>query len=139
MSDHPLKSLIEAADRAISARDYDALMRFYAEDATLVVRPGLNVRGREQIRRAFQAIGEHFQNTLSVSQGKMVVLEGGATALVLMETLLEYVQPDGSQSSARRAATYVFREEADGRWLCVVDNSYGTDLLTAPTEAAAAV
>ncbi|HZH05346.1 MAG TPA: SgcJ/EcaC family oxidoreductase [Lautropia sp.] len=136
MSDHPLKSLIEAADRAITAQDYESLMGFYAADATLVVRPGLNVSGHEQIRRAFIAIGEHFQHTLSVSQGKMVVIEGGDTALVLMETLLEHAGPDGSRVSTRRAATYVFRKEADGRWLCVVDNSYGTDLLIAEPDLA---
>ena len=48
--DHPLKTLIEAADRAISAGDFDEVMRFYADDATLVVRPGLNVTGKPAIR-----------------------------------------------------------------------------------------
>ncbi len=28
-----------------------------------------------------------------------------------------------------RRATYVFRLESDGRWLCTIDNSYGTSLL----------
>lgn len=30
-----------------------------------------------------------------------------------------------------RRATYVFRHQ-EGRWLCTVDNSYGTDLLDSP-------
>lgn len=40
MSDHPLKALIESADRSISAKDFDGLMRFYTDDATLVVNAG---------------------------------------------------------------------------------------------------
>lgn len=54
-----LKKTIEAADRAINAEDFDALMDFYAEDATLVVKPGLNVTDKAHIRRAFVAIAEH--------------------------------------------------------------------------------
>lgn len=33
MSQHPLRTLIETCDAAISRRDFDALMAFYAEDA----------------------------------------------------------------------------------------------------------
>lgn len=28
-----------------------------------------------------------------------------------------------------RRATYVFKKNAQGEWLCAVDNSYGTDLI----------
>ena len=35
----------------------------------------------------------------------------------------------GEPVSVTWRATYVFRREADGRWVCTVDNSYGTDLL----------
>ena len=44
MSQHPLRTLIETCDAAISRRDFDALMAFYAEDAALVVKPGMVVR-----------------------------------------------------------------------------------------------
>jgi ketosteroid isomerase-like protein len=59
----------------------------------------------------------------------MVVLEGGDTALVIMESILETIGKDGMPSSMTRQGTYVFRKSATGKWLCVVDNSYGTDLL----------
>ena len=47
-----LKATIQAADRAITAQDYDALMAFYTEDASLVVKPGLVATGKDSIRRA---------------------------------------------------------------------------------------
>jgi uncharacterized protein (TIGR02246 family) len=129
MTSHPLQQLIAAADRAITAEDFDALMDIYAEDATLVVKPGLNAVGKEQIRRAFVAIAAYFNHSLVVKPAKMVVIEGGDTALVIMETHLEMTGSDGSATSATRQATYIFRRNADGKWLCVIDNSYGTDLL----------
>lgn len=51
---HPdlaLKAVIEACDSAISQEDYDTLMSYYAEDAALVVKPGMVVRGKENIRK----------------------------------------------------------------------------------------
>lgn len=129
MSDHPLKALIEAADRSISAKDFDGLMRFYADDATLVVKAGMCAKGKDQIRKAFEAISAYFQGQLNVRQGRMEVIEGGDTALVIMETWLDTVDENGTATSTVRRATYVFRREASGNWLCAVDNSYGTALL----------
>jgi uncharacterized protein (TIGR02246 family) len=130
MAHHPLESVIRAADAAITAEDFDALMAFYADDATLVVKPGLHVTGKDQIRAAFVKIADYVKHSLVVRQGRMHVIEGGDTALVIMESLLDYVEAGADVSVARRA-TYVFRREADGRWVCTVDNSYGTDLLDA--------
>ncbi|WP_310597333.1 YybH family protein [Aeromonas aquatica] len=131
MSQHPLRQLIETCDAAISRHDFDALMAFYAEDAALVVKPGMVVRGIPAIRRAFTAISDYFQGQLQVTQGAMEVIEGADNALVIMETRLRY--PDGQGGHGHidetRRATYVFRKEADGEWRCTIDNSYGTTLL----------
>ncbi|MFQ2658456.1 YybH family protein [Aeromonas caviae] len=121
MSPHPLRTLIETCDAAISRRDFDALMTFYAEDAALVVKPGMVVRGIPAIRRAFTAISDYFQGQLEVTQG-------ADNALVIMETRLRYPGGEGWIDETRRA-TYVFRKEPGGQWRCTIDNSYGTTLL----------
>lgn len=126
-----LRAVIEAADRAITAEDFDALMNFYAEDATLVIMPGRHATGKAQIRKAFAAIADHFNHSIVVKQGEMQVIEGAGTALVLMQTILETMDTNGLSTTTTRRATYVFRQEASGSWLCVIDNSYGTDLLGA--------
>jgi len=128
--EHPLKTLIQAADQAITAEDFDRLMDFYAEDAVLVVKPGMNATGKEQIRRAFVAIADHFKRSIKVRQGEMIVLESGDTALVIMETILETSGAGDLPVSMLRRATYVFKKSGTGQWLCTIDNSYGTDLLT---------
>lgn len=129
MNTHPIRQIIEACDKAISAKDFDSLMTYYAEDAALVIKPGMIAHGKENIRKAFIAIAEHFQGQLVVEQGEMQVIEGGGTALVIMETVLRYPDDQGKTSETTRRATYVFRQESDNRWLCTVDNSYGTSLL----------
>ncbi|WP_350315624.1 SgcJ/EcaC family oxidoreductase [Pectobacterium aroidearum] len=129
MKPHPIREIIEACDKAISERDFDALMRYYAEDAALVIKPGMVARGKDDIRKAFVAIADYFKNQLVVEQGNMQVIEGGGDALVIMETVLHYPDEQGCIVTTTRRATYVFRKDADGNWLCTVDNSYGTTLL----------
>ncbi|MEN8657129.1 SgcJ/EcaC family oxidoreductase [Marivita sp.] len=128
MSDHKVLRLIKQADKAITEEDFDTLMDFYADDAVLVVQPGQVARGKAQIKNAFIAIAKHFGNALTVTQGDAQVLEGADAALVIMETLLSIGNAEGP---IKRRATYVFRKDHSGAWLCTIDNSYGTDLLDA--------
>ncbi|MEH6370002.1 SgcJ/EcaC family oxidoreductase [Pectobacterium carotovorum] len=129
MKPHPIREIIEACDKAISERNFDALMGYYAEDAVLVIKPGMVARGRDDIKKAFVAIADYFKNQLIVEQGNMQVIEGGGDALVIMETVLHYPDEQGSIVTTTRRATYVFRKDVDGNWLCTIDNSYGTTLL----------
>jgi uncharacterized protein (TIGR02246 family) len=128
MAEHELKQLLAAADDAINREDFDALMEFYAEDAILVTTPGRAVSAKEQIRAALVRIAEYFDHSLHVSQGEIIVLEGGDTALVLANTIVRSNKTDSPIASDRKA-TYVFRRYSDGKWRCVIDNSYGTGLL----------
>ncbi|HJU23840.1 MAG TPA: DUF4440 domain-containing protein, partial [Casimicrobiaceae bacterium] len=78
-------------------------------------------------RRAMEAIAAHFDGTLDVRQAGMVILETGDTALVLAKT---HVSADNSPPVERKA-TYVFKKDVRGRWLCAIDNSYGHDIFDA--------
>jgi len=95
------------------------------------VKPGMHATGKTQIRRAFVAIAEYFKHSMVVTQGDMKVVESGDTALVLMQTMLHTKGDDGQPVVTERRATYVFRKGSAGQWLCVIDNSYGTDLIDA--------
>jgi len=130
MNEHPLCQIIKSCDRAISAKDFDSLMEYYAEDAALVVKPGMIVKGKNNIRNAFVSIADYFQDQLIVKQGDIQVIEGGGDALVIMETHLFFPDEQGGTTEITRRATYVFRMEND-RWLCTIDNSYGTSVLDA--------
>ncbi len=123
-----IRSLIEQADLAIREERFDDLMPFYTDDAVLVVRPGLQVQGKNAIKQAFVKIAAYFQNSIVPTQGKMQMIEAGDTVLVLSQTLLDADNKDTSAYSMDRRATYVYRK-VGGRWLCAIDNSYGTSLL----------
>ncbi|MDY7433426.1 DUF4440 domain-containing protein [Bacillus sp. V26] len=123
-----IKEIISACDVAIRNEDFDTLMNYYTEDAILVVKPGMIARGKEEIKKAFIAIANYFNNQLVPTQGEMVILEAGDTALVLSQTLLESDKKDSEYAMERRA-TYVFKKNMQGEWLCAIDNSYGTDLI----------
>jgi uncharacterized protein (TIGR02246 family) len=109
-----LKQVIKKADSAINREDFDALMDFYSEDATLVVRPGMLAKGKEEIRRAFEAIADYFNHSLIVNQEKMAIIETGDTALVIAKALLNANGKTDSAFSMERTATYVFKKDAKG-------------------------
>ena len=122
---HPIEQLINQADQAINAEDFDTLVDIYTPDALLVIKPGMNAVGKEQIRKAFEAIAAYFEHTLEVKQAGLSILETGDTALVLAKTL---VSAQGIPTMERKA-TYVFTKNADNLWKCAIDNSYGHDLI----------
>lgn len=123
-----IKQLITAADAAIKEERFDDLMEFYTDDAVLVVKPGLEVKGKDAIKAAFIKIAAYFNNSIVPTQGKMQMIEAGDTVLVLSQTLLAADKKSDSEFSMDRRATYVYRN-IDGKWLCAIDNSYGTSLL----------
>lgn len=123
-----IKKLIAEADKAIKEERFDDLTEFYTDDAVLVVRPGLEVKGKEAIKSAFIKIAAYFQNSVVPTQGKMTMIEAGDTVLVLSQTLLDADNKDTSEYSMERRATYVYRKIGE-KWLCAIDNSYGTSLL----------
>ena len=123
-----IKELIKQADLAIKNEDFDHLMDFYSDDAILVVRPGKIARGKKEIKEAFIKIVKYFDNSIVPTQGKMEFLEAGDTVLVISQTLLDANNAQESEYSMERRATYVYRL-IDGKWLCVIDNSYGTTIL----------
>ncbi|WP_251441496.1 YybH family protein [Veillonella intestinalis] len=123
-----IKELIGAADIAIKEERFDDLLEFYTDDAVLVVKPGLEVKGKDKIKEAFIKIAAYFKNSIVPTQGKMQMIEAGDTVLVLSQTLLEATNKEESEYSMERRATYVYRK-VNGQWLCAIDNSYGTSLL----------
>ncbi|MDE6952789.1 MAG: SgcJ/EcaC family oxidoreductase [Erysipelotrichales bacterium] len=123
-----MKKLIGEADKAIKEERFDDLMQFYSEDAVLVVKPGLEAKGKKQIKEAFIKIAAYFQNSVVPTQGKMMMIETEDTVLVLSQTLLDSTNKDDVEYSMDRRATYVYKK-VDGQWLCAIDNSYGTSLL----------
>ncbi|MCB0355681.1 MAG: SgcJ/EcaC family oxidoreductase [Bdellovibrionales bacterium] len=125
MKKHEVETLIDKADQAIMTENFDALMEIYDDEAMLVVKPDLVARGKTQIRQAFENIAQYFQNSIKIKQNGMKVLEAGDTALVLAQTLVSA----SNLEEINRKATYIFKKNKEKGWLCIIDNSYGHELL----------
>ena len=125
MGQHAIEAIIENADKAINDADWDNLSRLYAENAVLVVEPGKTVVGRSEIVDACRAIASDFDENMEIRPNGMTILEAGDTALVLANTLIF----SGKEAPYERRATYVFQKHPDDGWLCIIDNSYGSDLV----------
>lgn len=123
-----IRGLIAQADQAIKEERFDDLMDFYTDDAVLVIRPGKEAHGKQEIKNAFIAISKYFNHSLSPSQGNMCIMEAGDTALVLSQSFVPADQKQDSEYPTERRATYIYRL-VNGKWLCAIDNSYGTALL----------
>ncbi len=110
---------------AIASEDFDTLMKIYTDDAILVIEPGRNAEGKENIRKAFEVIAVYFQNGLQVKQNGIEILESRNTALVLANTIVS----GPNFPTVERKATYVFNKSPSGSWLCSIDNSYGHEII----------
>ncbi|SDM51910.1 Ketosteroid isomerase homolog [Fictibacillus solisalsi] len=109
--EHELKENIRKSDLAIKQ-----------EGAVLVVKPGMVAKGKEEIKKAFIAIAAYFKNNIEPTQGEMVILESGDTALVL------------SQRCSSRIKKKSLIPWSEKRPMCFVkmhrvNNSYGTKLI----------
>lgn len=129
MEKHAIEMEIEAADQAINAQQFESLAEYYTDDAALVVTPDTIVKGREKIKEAHKRISEYFNGSLTVSQGNQVIIEAGDTALVLSKTFLDAPDKPESEYSKQRDAVYVYKKDLAGKWRCIIDNSYGAELL----------
>lgn len=129
MQNHELIHLIKEADNAINREDFDAVLDYYSDEATLVVKPGMLAKGKEAIRRAFDAIAEYFNHSLLVKQENFQIIEAGDIALVIAKATLSANQKTDAPFVMERKSTYVFKKDSDGMWRCIIDNSYGVELL----------
>ena len=133
MENHEITKEIAVADDAINRKDFDAVTDCYTDDAVLIVAPGMQVQGRTEIRQAHENISDYFNDSLKVSQGNMVIIEAGDTALVLSRSFVESPDKLDSEYSTERNATYVYVRDENGKWRCAIDNSYGAELLDHPS------
>jgi uncharacterized protein (TIGR02246 family) len=126
MGQHAIETIIKSADKALADQDWDLLSNLYAEDAVLVVEPGRTVVGRDQIVAVCRELSAQCEDTMDIQQNGITILEAGDTALVLANSLVS----DLTQTEERKA-TYVFRKHPTDGWICIIDNSYGNDLVGA--------
>ncbi|HVG22284.1 MAG TPA: SgcJ/EcaC family oxidoreductase [Blastocatellia bacterium] len=123
---HSLEETVEEIDEAFNRGDVEAVLDFYEDGAVMVLEPGRLARGKDEMRRAFEAI---LGLEGIAKQIKTSVIEADDIALFTSKWSFSGKAPDGTSFSRDSFATTVFRKQTDGKWRCVIDNSYGPAIL----------
>ncbi|MGH2962233.1 MAG: YybH family protein [Microbacterium sp.] len=112
-----IHALLEAA---FKARDLDAYIDLYDEDAALIVPPeGERVSGKEAIRASVEAT---FALEPDFRSEVVEKLEGASIALTHARWSLAGTGEDGSPVEMSGRATMVSRRQPNGSWRIVLDN-----------------
>ena len=112
--------------RAFNAGDIETIVALYEPHARLVVQPGQVIEGHAAIREALRAC---FALKPTMTLLKRQVVTSGDIALSVDQWALTGTEPDEQPIALEGTAVEVLRKQADGRWLYVVDNPWGTGLL----------
>ena len=132
MSNQDIKDVLITAGEAANRGDIDGVLACFTDDAVLMVQEGEPVKGKTDIRTTLELIAAYFNHTLQVSQSDLQVLVEGDIALATALTTVEATMADGCHHCEQRLSTYIFKRQDDGKWLCSIDNSYGTPLPCQP-------
>lgn len=118
-----IKNLIEA----INKRDVNSALSFYEPDAVLVGQTGDIAKGRDAIRVAI----EGFISLKPVLKGETHKLfQVGEIALYVSKWSLVGTSPDNKRIEMNGISSDILRRQTDGQWLVVVDNPWGTSIIS---------
>lgn len=119
------KELHELFVTAFNAKDMDALLDLYEEDAVLVPAPGASVQGKAAIRESLEGFLAT-DGTIEFLAESEPVING---KLALTHGRFKLVPKDGDPIQAETAE--VSRLDDDGVWRYVIDNPWGSGVLSA--------
>ena len=111
---------------AINSGKLEAAISLYEPDAVMVVEPGKIAMGLSAIREALAGFV-----SLKPNLGSQTVqlVESGDVALYCARWTLTGTAPDGQKVEMGGVSSDVLRRQPDGRWLILIDNPWGTDIV----------
>lgn len=126
MSGQSAIDTVNKLTEAINRGDLNAAVALYESQATLVAEPGKLAKGTDAIRTALQDLIT-LRPTLKGETHQ--VIEGENLALFCSKWRLKGTAPDGKPVEMGGTSSDVLRRQADGSWLIVIDNPWGTEIL----------
>jgi uncharacterized protein (TIGR02246 family) len=102
--------------------DLDALLSLYEPNASLLPLGQSPVSGLEEIRKAMAGFLES-RPAMDLIVRKMV--QAGDIALLMSDWILSGIDAEGQRFERSGRTSDVVRQQADGRWLLVIDVPYG--------------
>ena len=118
------EEVIYSVVEGINTGDLDSLMSFYETDACFVSQPGQLAKSPESVRQSLRSFID-LKGKLNLKVKR--VIQARDIALVTTEWSFNGTAPDGNPVNMAAKADNVLRQQADGRWLFVIDNPWGTE------------
>jgi uncharacterized protein (TIGR02246 family) len=115
-----LNSIVEG----INSGDVDSLMTLYESDACFASQPGQIAKSPESVRQSLRSFID-LKGKLDLKVKR--VLQASDLALVITEWSFIGTSSDGNPINMAAKSADVLRHQADGTWLFVIDNPWGTD------------
>ena len=112
---------------AVSNKNLDTLISFYAEDASLLPTAEPKVEGRDAIKKEWQHTFQIPDFTNKSNLTKIEISDDGTMAYTMGSYLATMQGEDGKQVQEPGKWVTIWRKQRDGRWLIIVD-TYNTDI-----------
>jgi uncharacterized protein (TIGR02246 family) len=112
--------------QALNRGDIEAALALYEPNAVLVAQPGQLARGSTELRLA---LGRFIELKPTLRSEAQNVVEIGDIALYISRWTLRGTDPSGQVVTMEGESSDILRRQRDGRWLIVVDNPWGAQIL----------
>jgi len=111
---------------AMNAQDLECAMALFEPGASFVIKPGVVVSGTNGIRQALEGFMA-LKPTLTI-QAQQVV-QAGDVAQYCARWSIKGIDPTGTAIQLGGRSSSILRRQSTGRWLFLVDNPWGTDIV----------
>lgn len=111
---------------AMNAQDLNTAMTLFEPGASFVMKPGVVVSGTAGIRQALEGFMA-LKPTLTIESQQIV--QAGDVAQFCARWSLKGTDPTGTTVQLGGRSSSILRRQANGTWLFLVDNPWGTDIV----------
>lgn len=118
---------IHAFFEAFNHGNLEAVLALYEPKATMVAQPGQIAEGHAAIR---EVLNQFLAMKPTLSVERSTVVTAGDIALSIVQWSLTGTGPDSAPVRMAGATSDVLRRQADGGWLFVIDNPWGSGVLS---------
>ncbi|MBS0181814.1 MAG: SgcJ/EcaC family oxidoreductase [Nitrospira sp.] len=111
---------------AMNACDLESALTLFELDASFVMKPGVVVNGTVGIRQALEGFMA-LKPTLTIEAQQIVQADN--VAQYCARWSMKGIDPMGTTVQLGGRSSSILRRQPDGRWLFLVDNPWGTDIV----------
>ena len=111
---------------AMNTRDLETAMTLFEPGASFVMKPGVVVNGTAGIRKSLEGFMA-LKPTLTIEAQQIV--QAGDVAQYCARWSIKGIDPTGAPVQLGGRSSSILRCQPDGRWLFLVDNPWGTDIV----------